>query len=141
MPVPARIEAGPRDSVATRVLSAVAPTPGARALPGLVWLLFASGASALVYQVLWLRLLSLVFGVTVYAASALLASFMAGLAAGSSIGGRVADRTRSPLRWFGAVEIGIGLLALLTHPLLDAATPLYVTLQSRPTADRRSTDA
>lgn len=102
---------------------------------------FASGASALVYQVLWLRLLSLVFGVTVYAASALLASFMAGLAAGSSIGGRVADRTRSPLRWFGAVEIGIGLLALLTHPLLDAATPLYVTLQSRPTADRRSTDA
>jgi spermidine synthase len=53
-------------------------------------LFFLSGISGLVYQVLWLRLLSLVFGVTVYAASAVLASFMAGLGVGSIAGGWLA---------------------------------------------------
>ena len=52
-------------------------------LPLLLVLFFGSGACALVYQVMWLRLLSLVFGVTVYAASTVLAGFMAGLGAGS----------------------------------------------------------
>jgi uncharacterized membrane protein YhhN len=80
-------------------------------LPVLVGLLFLSGTSALVYQVLWLRLLSLTFGVTVYAASTVLMSFMAGLAAGSAIAGRIADRTRYPLRLFGVVELLIGLCA------------------------------
>ena len=47
-------------------------------------LFFLSGASALVYQVLWMRLLALVFGVTVHAASTVLAAFMAGLAFGSA---------------------------------------------------------
>ena len=41
-----------------------------------------SGFSALVYQTLWLRMLGLVFGVTVYAASTVLAAFMAGQVAG-----------------------------------------------------------
>lgn len=49
-------------------------------LPVLTGLLLLSGLSALIYQVLWLRLLSLTFGVTVYAASTVLMSFMAGLA-------------------------------------------------------------
>lgn len=53
------------------------------ALPSLTVLFFGSGACAVVYQVMWLRLLALVFGVTVYAASTVLASFMAGLALGS----------------------------------------------------------
>ncbi len=67
----------------------------------LVPLFFVSGACGLVYQVLWLRLLGLVFGVTVYAASTVWASFMAGLAIGSYIGGRLGDRVRRPLVWFG----------------------------------------
>ena len=50
----------------------------------LLLLFFCSGACGLIYQVLWLRLLSLVFGVTVYAASTVLAAFMAGLALGSA---------------------------------------------------------
>lgn len=49
-------------------------------LPVLTGLLLLSGLSALIYQVRWLRLLSLTFGVTVYAASTVLMSFMAGLA-------------------------------------------------------------
>ena len=49
-----------------------------------------SGAAGLTYQVLWLRQLSLVFGVTAYAASTVLAGFMAGLALGS-LGGTNGD--------------------------------------------------
>ena len=80
------------------------------------------------YQVLWLRMLGWVFGVTIYAASAVWATFMAGLAIGSYVAGRVGDRVRSPLRAFGATEILIGLTALATPGLLDALQQLYVQL-------------
>ena len=74
---------------------------------------FLSGISGLMYQVLWLRLLSVVFGVTAYAASTILASFMCGLAIGSVVAGRLANRA--------LVELGIGISALLTPWLLQAA--------------------
>jgi spermidine synthase len=89
-------------------------------LPALAFLFFGSGVSALIYQVLWTRILGWVFGVTVYAASAVWASFMAGLAIGSLIAGRIGDRTRRPLRWFGAAELLIGATALSTPALLAA---------------------
>jgi spermidine synthase len=97
-------------------------------LPTLVLLFFFSGISALVYQVLWLRLFTLVFGVTVHAASAVLASFMTGLALGSVVAGRLADRAGNPLRWFACAEAAIGLSALLTPIIMGAADQLYVTL-------------
>ena len=98
-------------------------------LPLLSVLFFFSGACALVYQVMWLRLLALVFGVTVYAASTVLASFMGGLAIGSFVAGRVAGRLQSPLRTFGLIEIGVGLSALATPVLLESIKQLWVTLQ------------
>lgn len=52
---------------------------------------FLSGASALIYEVVWTRLLALVLGVTLYAISAVLASFMAGLALGSFVAGYLAE--------------------------------------------------
>jgi spermidine synthase len=97
-------------------------------LPILALLFFVSGACALIYQVMWMRLLALVFGVTVYAASTVLASFMAGLALGSYGAGRIAGRLRHPLRAFGIVEIGIGLSALATPLLLEEVTRLWVVL-------------
>lgn len=87
--------------------------------------LFVSGVAGLTYQVLWLRLLSLVFGVTAYAASTVLASFMAGLALGSFLAGRVALRARHPLVWFGCAELLIGLSALATPTALQAVGRLY----------------
>jgi spermidine synthase len=98
-------------------------------LPLLSLLFFFSGACALVYQVMWLRLLALVFGVTVYAASTVLASFMGGLALGSFAAGRVAGRLRSPLRAFGLIEIGVGVSAFATPMLLEGIKQLWVTLQ------------
>src|SRR5688572_16207273 len=94
--------------------------------PRLAVLFFLSGACALIYQVLWLRQLSLIFGVTVYAASTVLAAFMAGLAIGSAAAGRVSERVRSPLLWFGAAEILIGVSALLSPLALDLVTDAYV---------------
>jgi spermidine synthase len=94
--------------------------------PLLLLLFGLSGAAALVYQVLWVRLLGLTFGVTVYAAATVLASFMAGLAAGSALGGRLADRTRNPLRTFGVIELGAGLTALASPVLLDAVQALFI---------------
>ena len=95
-------------------------------LPALCVLFFCSGVSALIYQVLWLRLLGLVFGVTTYAASTVWASFMAGLALGSLAAGRVADRVRRPLLWFGACELLIGVTALATPLALDTLQRVYV---------------
>ncbi len=95
-------------------------------LPALCLLFFFSGACALVYQVLWLRTLGWVFGVTVYAASAVWAMFMAGLALGSGAAGLVADRVRNPLRWFGATELLIGATALVTPTALAQLQQLYI---------------
>lgn len=76
-------------------------------------LLFFSGASALIYQVVWTRLLVATFGATVYAMGTVVTSFMAGLALGSYLFGRYIDRGRiSPLLLYGLLEIAIGLFAI-----------------------------
>jgi spermidine synthase len=91
-------------------------------------LFFLSGASALVYQVLWMRLLALVFGVTVHAASTVLAAFMAGLAFGSASAGRIADRVRQPLKAFALAEALVAVAALATPVLLALVERVYVRL-------------
>lgn len=75
---------------------------------------FASGASGLIYQVAWVRILSLIFGVTVQAVSAVLAGFMLGLAVGSYLAGRFSDRIKNPLIAYAFIEVGIGGTGLLT---------------------------
>ncbi|MBI3263899.1 MAG: fused MFS/spermidine synthase [Acidobacteria bacterium] len=112
------------------MVTVIADPPGTRRLP--VWLFpllsvlfFTSGAAALTYQVLWLRLLGLIFGVTVYAASTVLAVFMCGLAIGSEVAGRIARRARRPLACFGAAEILIGIFGVLTPAALAGTGSLY----------------
>ncbi|HBL16687.1 MAG: hypothetical protein A2X36_13995 [Elusimicrobia bacterium GWA2_69_24] len=81
---------------------------------------FLSGFAALLYEVLWVRLVTLFCGHTALAASAVLSAFMGGLALGSLLGGRLADR-RDPgrlLRLYAALEAGVGSAALLTLPAL-----------------------
>jgi len=88
-------------------------------------LFFFSGVAGLVYQVLWLRRLSLVFGVTVYAASTVLAAFMAGLAIGSLLASRILRRRVPALQAFGIAEILVGVTGLASPWLLEAASGLY----------------
>jgi spermidine synthase len=99
-------------------------------------LFFASGAAGLVYQVLWLRQLTLIFGATAYATSAILSTFMGGLALGSYWAGRRADRwTGPPLRTYGKLELGIAAYALAIPWLLDRA-PVVLELAWKLGADR-----
>ncbi len=93
---------------------------------GLYGLFFLSGASALIYELLWERLLHLVLGNSTLAISAVLAAFMGGLALGGWLFGRLADRTAKPLRLYAGLEAGIGVAALLVPPAFSALTSLYV---------------
>ena len=88
---------------------------------GLPALFLLSGACGLVYQVLWARMLIVVFGATLPAVSTVLSAFMAGLALGSFCFGRRIDRVRRPLLVFAALEAGVGLFAFL-FPHLPPAT-------------------
>lgn len=75
-----------------------------------------SGAAALIYQVVWLRLLVVELGAALHAVSTVLSSFMAGLALGALLVGRMLDRKpANPLRLYGVLEIAIGLSAYLTY--------------------------
>lgn len=92
-----------------------------------VWLFFfVSGACGLLYQVVWTRKLVLLFGTTAYAVSTVLAVFFIGLAAGSLVGGRWADRTRRPLFLYGLFEVAVGLWALAFIFLIDGAESAVV---------------
>jgi spermidine synthase len=91
-------------------------------------LFFLSGIAGLIYQVLWLRRLSIIFGVTVYAASTVLAAFMAGLAIGSLLAGRVLRRRIPALQAFGIAEVLVGVTGLASPVLLEAASAIYLAL-------------
>lgn len=92
-----------------------------------LFLFFISGALALVYQVVWSRVMTHVFGSTALAVGTVIAAFMAGMAVGSWWFGRLADRSRNGLRLYAVIEIGIAAAALLVHValnLLDSAYPV-----------------
>lgn len=91
---------------------------------------FFSGAAALMYQVLWARMLGLVFGNTTYAVSTVLAAFMGGMALGSWFLGRRADRSGfRPVRALAFMEAGIGLLCAVSPLLFSGAAKVYVLAQ------------
>ena len=94
------------------------------------WLLFAafsaSGAAALVYQVVWVRLFTLALGHTVAAASAVLAAFMGGLAIGAWAAGRFLPGPSRSLAIYAALELFIASIALVLPSSLSAFDPLLV---------------
>ena len=73
-----------------------------------------SGAAGLVYEIVWSRQLVLVFGNTTQAVSTILAGFFGGMAVGAAVGGRLADRVRSPLRMYGILELVLVVVVLVT---------------------------
>jgi spermidine synthase len=85
-------------------------------------LFFLSGFCNLAYEIVWARMLNLVFGVTVFAVSAVLASFMLGLAAGAIVFGGIIDRTEQRTFLFSMAHVGIFASAtaiLFTFPLFQ----------------------
>ena len=93
-------------------------------------LFFLSGASSLIYETVWLRILTRILGSTVYATSVVLASFMAGMAIGSFALGRYADTAKNKLRLFSCLEFGIGVSAAALTLVFKTLTPLYKAVYS-----------
>jgi spermidine synthase len=91
-------------------------------------LFFISGACGLIYQVVWSRMMSLIFGRSILAVGIVLAAFMAGLAIGSYVLGNISDKNRNPLRLYAIYEIGIGLTALIASYALMNISPVYVAI-------------
>jgi spermidine synthase len=98
-------------------------------LPVILTLFLFSGATSLVYEVIWLRQLILIFGSTQFATSTVLSTFMGGLALGAIVAGRWLGSSRiRPLKIYGLLEIGIGLYALAVPFLFASLTPIYRAL-------------
>jgi spermidine synthase len=94
----------------------------------LLVVLFFSGVSALIYQIVWIRKFGLVFGVDVFTMATVLSAFMGGLAIGSIIFGRMVDKIKNPLSLFMLLEFGIGLFAILFPFTFKGLIGLYTPI-------------
>src|SRR6188472_3083856 len=104
-----------------------------------ILLIFAlSGAAGLIDEIVWSRQLVLVFGNTTQAVSAILTGFFAGMAIGAPIGGRIADRVRSPLRLYGILELILAVVVIATpltfRVINEIYRGIYPSLESSPQA-------
>ncbi|MGY2307313.1 fused MFS/spermidine synthase [Pseudomonas gingeri] len=106
-----------------------APVATTWRLPAL--LLFVSGAAALVYQVLWIKQLSLVVGVEVYAITTGISGFFAGLALGGLLFGRWADRMAQPLLLYAALELLVAVLGIAATVSLGQAAAPFAWLEQQ----------
>ncbi|MDD5541620.1 MAG: fused MFS/spermidine synthase [Acidobacteriia bacterium] len=86
---------------------------------------FLSGATGLIYEILWMRLLGLVFGNSVYAITTAVCAFMSGLALGGYFWGRWVDRRSYPLLGYAALEVVVGLTALAVPTGLKIFQAVY----------------
>jgi len=82
-------------------------------------LFFCSGLTALVGEIVWMRMLGLILGNTIWAASAAVSVWMAGMALGAAIGGRIASRVQRHLLIYGLAEGSIGLFYAMS-PHIEA---------------------
>ena len=95
----------------------------------LVPLLFlCSGATALIYEVIWSKYLGQMLGSTINAQTVVLAVFMGGLAVGNNLFGRKAAATRDPLALYATLELLIGLYGFFFPTLFDAADSLFIRM-------------
>ncbi|EJM91989.1 putative spermidine synthase with an N-terminal membrane domain-containing protein [Pseudomonas sp. GM74] len=110
--------------VASKSSAIPAPHVAAPAVLIPALLLFVSGAAALVYQVLWIKQLSLVVGVEVYAITTGISAFFAGLALGGLLFGRWADRMQQPVVLYAGLEVLVAVLGVgATFAMSLAASP------------------
>ena len=113
MRAPDEVPVGPRARTTFRVLTL---------------LYFASGAVALVDEVVFFKYLSLAFGATAQASSAVLVAFMAGLALGAALAARADRRVARPLLVYGALELAVGAACAAAPWLFAAVARAYVAL-------------
>jgi predicted membrane-bound spermidine synthase/tetratricopeptide (TPR) repeat protein len=89
---------------------------------------FFSGATSLLFEVLWSRQFVTVFGNSSYAISIVLCAYMAGIGLGGLLGGRLADSVTRRTLAFALVQAAVALCALAIPPMLDWMRFLVPTL-------------
>lgn len=97
----------------------------------ILFLFFCSGATALVYEVVWSKYLSLMLGSTVQAQTVVLAVFMGGLALGNRLIGKRSDLLARPLSAYGYLEVIIGLYAFFFAAIFGLADRVFIALGTR----------
>src|SRR3990172_683998 len=89
-------------------------------------LFFLSGATGLVYQLLWVRVLYQSFGSTIQSITTVVAAYMGGLGLGAWLLGRVGARQPKPAALYGWLEVAIGVFGIVSPLVLALAHKLYV---------------
>src|SRR3954466_115693 len=98
---------------------------GASQLPLLLCLIFFfSGAAGVLFETLWFRVAGLTLGNSMLASNIVLASFMAGVAAGNAIAARYGERLRRPLQFYAVIEGTVGLTGLAIVVLMPPLSPV-----------------
>jgi spermidine synthase len=95
----------------------------------LVILLFVgSGCAALVYEIVWFQMLSLVIGSSAVSLGVLLGTFMGGMCLGSLLLPRCVSPRRHPLRVYAALELGIGAIGVALLLFMPSLGQLYANV-------------
>ncbi|MGD8600333.1 MAG: fused MFS/spermidine synthase [Gemmatimonadota bacterium] len=102
-----------------------AASPAGRHLPWLILLFVGSGCAALVYEIVWFQMLSLIVGSSAISLGVLLATFMGGMCIGSLGLSRYVSPARHPLQVYALLEGGVGVFGLLVLWLLPHVGGLY----------------
>jgi len=97
-------------------------------LPLVTVLFFFSGASSLVFETIFTRLLTYTFGNTAHAVSTVLAAFLGGLALGAFLLGRWVDRHGASLWSYGVLELAVGIYCVFIPQFFALLTRVYVAL-------------
>ncbi len=89
---------------------------------------FASGASSLIAEVTWNRMLIVVVGNSMSAVAMIIVVFMGGLGLGSHVGGRIFSKRRASLVPYILLEITIGIYVFLSPSVFRALSHLFTSL-------------
>ena len=103
--------------------------------PIVLGLLFLSGFTGLIYELVWSKRLANLLGSSGHAHAIVLATFMGGLALGAWLFGRTADRVARPLLLYGVLELGVGAYALVFRFVLAGLSAVYLKVAPALDAD------
>ncbi len=91
---------------------------------------FFTGLASFVYEISWIRMLSLVLGASTHSFELMLSTFILGLALGGLAVRRRADAAADPARALAWVQIAMAIAAVATLPLYDASFSAMESLMS-----------
>src|SRR6266446_8892888 len=99
-----------------------------RSKPALIYgvLFFLSGATGLIYELLWVRVLYQSFGSTIQSVTTVVAAYMGGLGLGAWLFGRRVDRHPRPAALYGWLELAIGAFGAVSPFVLALVHRLYL---------------